>query len=586
MPLPVPRRGESGAEFLDRCMGSSTMASEFPDESQRAAVCHSQLSQQSASAKFGCYHSRSIAQPRQENYQQRPHLVAPVVLLTEGVHHSVNMGRILHTREELQRFPGAWNGRPVTVHHPTDSASASPATLEQVQIGTLFGVHYTDENGPPRLVGEIWVDINKAAKQAPGLLDALQGGERVEVSTGVFHDRLPHNGVWNEEAYESIAEGYRPDHLALLPGARGACSWEDGCGTPRLNEEGGEVTKKNSQPETSQSEDQGEGQSATKDGLLAKLRKALGWSPPEPDENMSAFKTLMAEMSPAVINAEPEYSGLANAIQRSLDRMDREGKLHFLEALYEDFYVYRVATPDGEFYFKQTYSVTDNGFANTGDPVPVTKQVTWLEPELGQQREGAQYKEGEETMDVKEMVDKIIANSNGLFGNEDREHLAQLCPDTLKGKLAALEGADESAPDNNNDDNPADEGADDEGGKKAAAPAQMSEEEYLQSLPPRVAAALNKSLEEEKRRRAQLITHLENAPACNLSRDQLEALDETALYAMFTMAYPVNQDEPQLPPANYALRGGGGGQRDDNVPVLNLDEDYDRVFGPKKREDA
>jgi len=37
-------------------------------------------------------------------------------------------------------------------------------------------------------------------------------------------------GVWNEEEYHSIVRNYRPDHLALLPGAIGACSWEDGCG--------------------------------------------------------------------------------------------------------------------------------------------------------------------------------------------------------------------------------------------------------------------------------------------------------------------------------------------------------------------
>lgn len=41
MPLPKPSAGESEQDFMDRCMGDSTMNTEYPDDSQRAAVCHS-----------------------------------------------------------------------------------------------------------------------------------------------------------------------------------------------------------------------------------------------------------------------------------------------------------------------------------------------------------------------------------------------------------------------------------------------------------------------------------------------------------------------------------------------------------------
>lgn len=43
MPLPRPHSSESRPEFLQRCMNSATMRSEFPDETQRYAVCISQL---------------------------------------------------------------------------------------------------------------------------------------------------------------------------------------------------------------------------------------------------------------------------------------------------------------------------------------------------------------------------------------------------------------------------------------------------------------------------------------------------------------------------------------------------------------
>jgi hypothetical protein len=35
-----PKAGESESEFISRCMADSTMNSEYPEQSQRAAVCY------------------------------------------------------------------------------------------------------------------------------------------------------------------------------------------------------------------------------------------------------------------------------------------------------------------------------------------------------------------------------------------------------------------------------------------------------------------------------------------------------------------------------------------------------------------
>ena len=51
MPLPTPNSGESEDDFLSRCMGDSKNADEFPDESQRYAVCIAQI-EQADKAKF------------------------------------------------------------------------------------------------------------------------------------------------------------------------------------------------------------------------------------------------------------------------------------------------------------------------------------------------------------------------------------------------------------------------------------------------------------------------------------------------------------------------------------------------------
>lgn len=42
MPLPIPKKNETQDDFISRCMSSDVMNSEFPDNKQRAAVCHSQ----------------------------------------------------------------------------------------------------------------------------------------------------------------------------------------------------------------------------------------------------------------------------------------------------------------------------------------------------------------------------------------------------------------------------------------------------------------------------------------------------------------------------------------------------------------
>ena len=44
MPIPQPTPLESRDEYISRCMGDSTMNSDFPDSKQRAAVCYQQLS--------------------------------------------------------------------------------------------------------------------------------------------------------------------------------------------------------------------------------------------------------------------------------------------------------------------------------------------------------------------------------------------------------------------------------------------------------------------------------------------------------------------------------------------------------------
>ena len=102
-------------------------------------------------------HARGI---RREVMEDRVHLVAPVVILTEGVHHGSG-GPLYYPAEELAKFPQAWNGIPLPVFHPTDEAgnpviSNSPEVIQAQSVGRLFNVFY--DAHAKALKGELWVD--------------------------------------------------------------------------------------------------------------------------------------------------------------------------------------------------------------------------------------------------------------------------------------------------------------------------------------------------------------------------------------------------------------------------------------------
>lgn len=113
----------------------------------------------------------------------------------------------------------------------------SPDIWASEVVGFLFN---TTMNGD-KLVSEIWLDIEKAEKLGElgtAVVETLRSGGQMEVSTGLLLNVEETAGTWNGESYEGIARMILPDHLALLPNEIGACSWDDGCGTPRVNQKG------------------------------------------------------------------------------------------------------------------------------------------------------------------------------------------------------------------------------------------------------------------------------------------------------------------------------------------------------------
>ena len=174
---------------------------------------------------------------RTEVVDGRRYLVAPVVAIKAGV-----LNTELVPAEEIQKSVKLWNDVPIPIDHPLRNDQEISARdleiIEKTVVGRFYNAYYEDG----KLKGELWIDIEKAKKvggDALKALEKLQNGEPLEVSTAYYADLSQESGVYQGKQYQAIQHDLRPDHLALLPTGIGACSWQDGCGAPRINQEGG-----------------------------------------------------------------------------------------------------------------------------------------------------------------------------------------------------------------------------------------------------------------------------------------------------------------------------------------------------------
>lgn len=185
-------------------------------------------------------HKDETADIRTETYMGREYVVVPVVALVEGVLQGMNAEvPELALSEEFGKVPEGWNGRPVVMNHPTVNnvpvSANSPAILEAYSFGMIFNTRIEDT----KLKMDAWVDTQRASDlggEFQSTLDRLRNGTVIEVSTGLFTGTEKVSGKFNGRTYQAVWRNIVPDHLAFLSeGVRGACSVEDGCGTPRVN---------------------------------------------------------------------------------------------------------------------------------------------------------------------------------------------------------------------------------------------------------------------------------------------------------------------------------------------------------------
>lgn len=179
----------------------------------------------------------NLASPkiRTEMLEGKEHIVAPMVMLTEGVFDG-SSGPLYYPASELAKTPAVWNHKPIVVYHPELNgqgiSACDPIIMETRKVGIILNTSYSD-----KLRAEAWLDKERLAKVDQRVLEAIQKGKILEVSTGLFTDNEKFEGTWNGKSYSFVATNYRPDHLAILPDKKGACSIDDGAGL-LANEQG------------------------------------------------------------------------------------------------------------------------------------------------------------------------------------------------------------------------------------------------------------------------------------------------------------------------------------------------------------
>lgn len=170
---------------------------------------------------------------RRERRNGRDYYVAPLSLIVPGVLNG-SQGPLYYPQEEVAADVHSWNDIPLTAYHPTHPVSnsplsaAEPGVLDRQGIGFVSNDHFHE--GKRR--GEGWFDVEKMKRVDRRILEALEEGRPLELSTGLFTDNTvaPTGANFNGRPYSYVARNYRPDHVAILPDQVGACSKQDGCG--------------------------------------------------------------------------------------------------------------------------------------------------------------------------------------------------------------------------------------------------------------------------------------------------------------------------------------------------------------------
>lgn len=219
-------------------MGDAESVSDFPDPDQRAAFCYSvyertreEEANNAAPTEMTQIAVQQLGNVRDGQLMGRKMRIIPAVMVQEQVLNN-NLGATFLPAEEIAASVDSWNGMPVVLRHPTRNGQPVSARTEATLNARGLGMVLNARAEGGKLKADLYLDVERmeAIPDAAEMLQRFASGEIGELSTG-FGTRLDRSeGVHNGRRYVAVMRDVRPDHLALLPDERGACSVADGCG--------------------------------------------------------------------------------------------------------------------------------------------------------------------------------------------------------------------------------------------------------------------------------------------------------------------------------------------------------------------
>lgn len=432
----------------------------------------------------------------------KPYLVAPMVMMTEGVHNGSN-GPLFYPSDELAKLPVVWNHKPIVVYHPTKGTACSPDVLNARGVGMIMNTVFEDG----KLKAEAWLEESRLKIVDERILNALNEGTMMEVSTGLFTDNEEVAGDWNGESYTAIARNHKPDHLAILPDMQGACSVEDGAGLLRLNAENGEVVL----------------------NIDGKLKKYI-------TEN----KETIGQRINVLVNNIMGYDQTRRLLQGALNAKNKDGMVGaWIEEVYDDFFIYE---SQGKFY-KQKYSKENDTVKVDGVAEEVVRHIVFKDKKGKDVVSNNKTNRKDYAMNKDKMIEQLISNAATKWQESDKEFLTSLSEDVLE-KMLPVENAmtaEEIAAKKKADE---EEAATCAAKNKAAAATENAAEkpqtaqDYIAKAPKEVQDVLTNGLNSYNKEKAKLIGVITANKKNMFTKEQLETKNLEELQAIANLAAP------------------------------------------------
>lgn len=437
--------------------------------------------------------------------------VYDVVMLVEGVHNG-SAGPAFYPAEVIAASVPEWDGMPLPLYHPQDDQGNyircnEPKTAGEWSIGFIDNTRWEDG----KLKAEAWVDITRANEKRPGLVDQLDSGMPMDVSTGLDALEDGVSGTWNNEHFETSLTEIFPDHLALLPDQQGACSNHDGCGMHR-NEKSVALFV-----------------NAMKDNKINKQALHEGFL----HINELSYEDRMEQIR--------SYVDSLDVIQN-----DEFVTINILQAVYDDYFVYSQRNKDGRKLYKQDYSVDGNDQLEiNGDKVEVRMDVKY--PTINKAKELNKMDRTNKKKDgcCPETVQALIDNESSGFTEDDRDWLLQQNQDKIDKFMAQTE---EKGPTEEKKPEPKVNAEDDDLTKQA--------EDFMKSAPDHVKRVWNwgaKKLEQEK---TDLTGKILACPNNKFTEDQLNGMEMDQLEGIAALIPAEEKPEPTANSNFYGMSSG------------------------------